>query len=109
MSDIDELNGTAVHEVLHSEHRGVLVDFWSPWCAPCRTLRPHLHKLAEERAHDWRFVAVNTEAHPTIAAAFEVASLPTLVLFRDGQELCRLHGGVTLSSVVAKLDAYTGT
>ncbi len=107
MSAVDELDGGSVHELLLTESRGVLIDFWSPWCAPCRTLRPHLHKLAEERSADWRFVAVHTEAHPSAAEAFGVASLPTLVMFRDGEELSRLAGAVTLSSVVAKLDELT--
>ena len=106
MTGIDELDVAAVHDVLRGEVRNVLVDFWSPWCAPCRALRPHLHKLAAERSADWRFVAVNTEAHPTASDEFEVRSLPTLVFFRGGHELSRISGGVTLSSVVATLDEF---
>lgn len=104
MSLIDELDGVALGRVLHDEGRGVVVDFWSPWCAPCRALRPHLHKMAEDRADVWRFVAVNTEAHPTVAEDYDVRSLPTLVLFRDGEEISRLAGGITLSAVAATLD-----
>lgn len=107
MSAVDELDNGSVHELLLTESRSVLIDFWSPWCAPCRTLRPHLHKLAEERQADWRFVAVNTDMHPSAAEAFGVSALPTLVMFRDGEELSRLSGAVTLSSVVAKLDELT--
>ncbi len=107
MSAVDELDSGSVHELLLTESRRVLIDFWSPWCGPCRILRPHLHKLAEERHADWRFVAVNTEVHPTAAKTFGVSTLPTLVMFGDGEELSRLSGVVTLASVVAKLDELT--
>lgn len=107
VSAVDDLDGGSVHELLLTESRGVLIDFWSPWCGPCRTLRPHLHKLAEERHADWRFVAVNTDVHPSAAEAFGVSALPTLVMFRNGEELSRLAGAVTLSSVVATLDELT--
>lgn len=101
---IDELDGAKVREVLGSELRGVLIDFWSPWCAPCRTLRPHLDKLAREREMSWRFVAVNTETHPDAAEAFGVSALPTLVLYRAGVEVHRFSGSALPSSIDAKLD-----
>ena len=107
MSVVDELDGDGLQAALRDETRGVFVDFWSPWCGPCRILRPHLHAMAEERLADWRFVAVNTEAHPDVAEEFDVVSLPTLALFRNGEELDRLTGGVTLSSVVGKLDQFS--
>lgn len=102
--EIDELDGAAVREVLGSELRGILVDFWSPWCSPCRALRPHLKNLAAERQGNWRFVAVNTEEHPDAAEAFGVSALPTLVLFRGGKELFRFSGSALVSSLDAKLD-----
>ena len=105
MSSIDELAGVdAVQDVVGSEFRDVLVDFWSPWCGPCRLLKPHLRKLALEHDKRWRFVAVNTEAHPTAAEHYGVQALPTLVLFRKGEELHRFRGAVTLSQIAAKLD-----
>ena len=100
---IEELDGAALAEVLETEERGIVVDFWSPWCAPCRALRPHLDRLAAEQS-GWRFVAVNTEADPSASETFAVSALPTLVWFRDGRELSRLAGGVTLSGVAQKLD-----
>lgn len=106
MSAIAELDPRGVRQLLRQEQRAVLVDFWSPWCAPCRVLRPHLVRLAEERSEHWRFVAVNTETHPGAAEEFAIRSLPTFVLFRDGQEVSRLAGGVTLSSVAAALEEF---
>ena len=101
---IDELDQAGLEEVLETEFRGVLVDFWSPWCAPCRALRPHLAKLAEEHDGEWRFVAVNTEEVPASAEAYGVRSLPTLVFFRKGEELHRFAGSALVSSVSEKLE-----
>lgn len=101
---IDELDGARVKEVLGSETRNVVIDFWSPWCSPCRALRPHLNKFAEERAAAWRFVAVNVEEHPDAAESFGVKGLPTLVLFKGGEEVHRFAGQALPSLLDAKLD-----
>ena len=100
---IEELDGAALAELLESEERGVVVDFWSPWCAPCRALRPHLDRIAAKEHERWRFVAVNTESDPTASETYRIRSLPTLVWFRGGRELSRLARGVTLSAVAEKL------
>jgi len=104
---IDELDTKAVRDVLDTERRGVVIDFWSPWCAPCRALRPHLDKLAQVRARGWRFVAVNTEAHPDATEQFGVSSLPTLVMFRQGSEVHRFTGATLPSAMDAKLEELT--
>ena len=100
---VEELDDAGVVNVVRSESRGVVVDFWSPWCAPCRVLRPHLRGLAAENASGWRFVAVNTEAHPETAERFQVSSLPTLVWFQGGREVSRISGPMTVSAVAERL------
>ena len=102
---IVELDGVRLSALVRNEARGIVVDFWSPWCAPCRALRPHLDRLADEHEDTWRFVAVNTDEDASASEAFNVRALPTLVWFRGGEEIARLDGGVTLSSVAAKLEA----
>jgi thioredoxin 1 len=92
VSLIDELDQAGLDRVLREETRVVLVDCWSPWCAPCRVLRPHLERLAEEHRDSARIVAVNVEAQPRAAAALEVQALPTLVLFKDGSPVHRFTG-----------------
>jgi len=103
-SAIDELDVGGLEDVLGSELRAVLVDFWSPWCSPCRTLRPHLARLASEREIKWRFVAVDVEKHPEALETFGVQSLPTLVFMRGGVELHRFSGAELVSTIDVKLD-----
>ena len=105
MSQIEELEGLeAVQEVLRAEFRDGLVDFWSPWCDPCRAMRRHLDKLASEQSARWRFVAVNTVAHAVATESFGVSLRPTIVLFRKEKELHRFDNGVLVSAVADKLE-----
>ena len=108
MTGIEELEGTgALRELIGGEQPGVFVDFWSPWCAPCRTMKPHLLKLAEEHALDWRFVAVNAQSESAEAEAYGVRSLPTLIFFQEGAEAFRFAGATTISSIAEKLEELT--
>ena len=70
-------------EVLEAD-KPVLVDFWAPWCGPCRIVAPHLEELAGER-DDLRVVKLNVDDNPQTAAQYNVMSIPTLLLFKNGQ------------------------
>lgn len=70
----------------------VLVDFWAPWCGPCRMQAPILEKIAGTGDIPIKIVKVNTDADPSIAETYSIASIPTLVLFRDGSEVERFIG-----------------
>jgi thioredoxin 2 len=70
----------------------VVVDFWAPWCGPCRMMAPELEKVAKEAAGQWLVVKVDTEALPELGERFRIRSIPTLALFRGGQELNRVAG-----------------
>jgi thioredoxin 1 len=95
--------GTFTADVLESE-RPVLVDFTAVWCAPCRVMAPVLDELALAR-DDIRFVAVDIDAEPELAARYEVLSAPTFILFRDGAPVVRLVGSRPRRRLERELDA----
>ena len=72
----------------------VLVDFWAPWCVPCRVVEPALHTLAARYAGRLTVARLNVDDEPRAAARYDVLSLPTLILFRDGRPVERLAGAV---------------
>jgi thioredoxin 1 len=63
----------------------VVVDFWAPWCRPCHAIEPFLEEIAESAAGRVSFVKLNIDEHPEIAARYEVLSIPTVTLFKDGE------------------------
>jgi thioredoxin 2 len=80
----------------------VLIDFWAPWCGPCRMVAPALEALAEERAGRVVIGKVNTDELPEVASRFGIRSIPTMVLFRDGQEAHRESGAMPAAAIVKR-------
>jgi len=72
----------------------LLVDFWAPWCGPCRSFAPIFEDVAEERSGKMRFVKVNTEAEPELSARFRIRSIPTIMIFKNGEVIDMLNGAV---------------
>ena len=89
-------------EVLEAEN-AVLVDFWAPWCGPCRVIAPHLEELDEERS-DLDVVALNTDENPQTAAEYQVMAIPTLILFKAGSEIHRIQGAMPKKRLEQELE-----
>ena len=103
MSEITEVTDTNFQaEVLENE-MPVLVDFWAPWCGPCRAIAPALQEIAENR-EDLRIVKLNVDDNQQTAAQYQVLAIPTMILFRNGQEAKRIQGAMPKRRIEAELD-----
>jgi thioredoxin 1 len=89
-------------QVLEAEG-AVLVDFWAPWCGPCRIVAPHLEELNGER-DDLTVVKLNVDDNPQTAAQYNVMSIPTLLLFKHGQVAHQIIGALPKNRLVAELE-----
>ncbi len=88
-------------EVIHSD-RPVLLDFWAPWCGPCRMVSPIVDEIAQERA-DIKVGKVNVDEQPELARQFSVSSIPTLMVVKDGMVINQATGARPKSQIMALL------
>jgi thioredoxin 1 len=103
MGNLPEVTDTNFQaEVIESE-QPVLVDFWAPWCGPCRVVAPVLEEIAGER-DDLRIVKLNVDENQQTAANFEVLSIPTLILFKNGQPVKKVIGAYPKRKLEAELE-----
>jgi thioredoxin 2 len=83
----------------------LLVDFWAPWCGPCRLVEPVLSQLAAERAGALKVVKVNVDENPSLASSFQAMSIPLLVFMREGSEVDRIVGAAPKGQIEQRLGA----
>ena len=98
----DVTDGNFQAEVLESE-KPVLVDFWAPWCGPCRVVHPILEEMAVER-DDIRIVSLNVDENQDTASTYEVLSIPTMLLFKQGEVAQRIVGAMPKKRLEAELE-----
>jgi thioredoxin 1 len=103
---IQEVNDGDFDQVVLQSDRPMLVDFWAPWCGPCRALAPTVEQIAVEWAGRARVVKVNVDVSPNSAERFSVRAIPTLILFKNGREVERLLGAAHKGEIVRRLDPH---
>jgi len=102
---IDNLSESTFDEVVGSSDKPVLVDFWAEWCGPCKMIGPILEEIAGEQ--DGISIAkVNVDENPDIARRFQVMSIPTLIMFQDGEPAKRLVGAKPKGSLLEEIGEF---
>src|SRR5271165_5380158 len=92
MANIQELSESSFETEVLSSAKPVLVDFWAPWCVPCRRVAPLLEQFALENAQAIKVVKVNTDENEKLATGYRIDSIPTLILFKGGEVVERFVG-----------------
>lgn len=93
-------------EVLDSE-KVVLLDFWAPWCVPCKVIAPTVEKIAQEHKNRVKVAKANVDDDPALATELSIFNIPTIVFFKSGKEHSRLIGVNTKEAIEAKIDKIT--
>ena len=99
-SRVAPLQASEFDTFINQQAGPVVIDFWAPWCGPCRALAPTLERLAENLEGVVAVRKINVDEAPELASAFGVRSIPTLILFKDGQALSQVVGNQTESHLV---------
>lgn len=92
-------------EVLDSEIP-VLVDFWAPWCGPCRMVAPVVDEIAEQYEGQVKVVKLNTDENPNVASQYGIRSIPTLMIFKGGQRVDMVVGAVPKTTLANTIEKY---
>lgn len=104
---VAELDPATHDKAIRADDLPLLVDYWAPWCGPCRMMAPEFAKAAGQLAPQARLAKLNTQDHPDIAARARIQGIPALVLYHRGREVARLTGARPAADIVAFVRAKT--
>jgi len=106
MAEIINLNEQSFKEAIEKSSAPVLVDFWAPWCGPCKAIAPILEELATELDGQVQITKVNVDDNSAIAAEYNIRAIPTLLLFKGGELADQFVGMVSKDDLKSKVQAY---
>jgi thioredoxin 1 len=105
MPAVEVKDDTFKEDVLDSE-LPVLVDFWAPWCGPCRMVAPVVEEIAQQYEGKVKVVKLNTDDNPQVASQYGIRSIPTLMIFKGGQRVDMVVGAVPKTTLANTLEKY---
>jgi thioredoxin 1 len=103
MSALPDVTSSTWQQEVLSSAQPVLVDFWAPWCGPCKMLSPVVEKVAQATGDRVKFLKLNTDEHPQIGGQYHVSGIPCLILFKGGQAVDRIIGFVPEREITTML------
>ena len=103
---VQESSDAGLKKIIQNSTTPIIVDFWAEWCAPCRAFAPTFKTAAKELIGKISFVKINTEENPVSSSLYQIRSIPTLMIFKDGKEVERQSGALPLASLKILLSKH---
>jgi thioredoxin 1 len=105
--NVTHVNDDDFQQVVLDSDRPVLVDFWAEWCVPCHMVSPVVEEIARDQAGTMKAVKLNVDDNPMTTRRYQVMSIPTLIVFKDGQEMARVVGARGKEAILREIQPHT--